>query len=164
MKLYLFSGSGIGAGKSTTAKRLTQEVWSLASGMREDLTRRYPTYNWYNKSQEYKDTTIIEEYGDGRRTMRDVLIEYGQSRCKNDPAYWAKELVTYLKRRRDMYDGITVFGVDDLRKMCELETIKEAFPGIVVHFHIDTARAKAEAEFENDQLAKVADYVLRWEK
>lgn len=166
MKIFLFSGSGNGSGKSTAAKKLTQSVWSLANGIRDDLTNRYPTYNWFNKSQEYKDTTIIEEYEIGNKTMRQVMIEYGQMRCKNNPTYWADMLVGYLKNRHFIADGVGTIGVDDIRKICELDTIKNAFPGQVTHFHVDTpiGIAKAEPEFENDELLKRAEYVIRWNR
>ena len=166
MRIFLFSGSGNGSGKSTAARKMTQDVWSLANSIRDSLTARYPLYNWYNKSQHYKDNTIIEEYEIGNKSMRQVMIEYGQLRCKDNPTYWADMLVGYLKNRHFIADGTSIIGVDDIRKLCELDTIKNAFPGQVTHYHLTTpiGIAKVEPEFENEELAKVADYHLTWNK
>jgi hypothetical protein len=166
VKIFLFSGSGNGSGKSSAAKLMTQDVWSLANGIRDDLTSRYPRYNWHNKSQVYKDTTIIEEYEIGNKSMRQVMIEYGQLRCKNNPTYWADLLVSYLKNRHFIADGTSIIGVDDIRKVCELETIRAAFPNSTTHFHLTTpiGIAKVEPEFENEQLALLADYRMTWSK
>jgi hypothetical protein len=164
MKIFIFSGSGIGAGKTKAAKTMTQDVWSFANAIRQDLTYKYPAYNWYNKTQEYKDHTIVEEYSKRNATVRQVMLEEGQRACNGDPAYWAKRMVEYLKGRYFIADGVSILGIDDCRKMCELETIRAAFPGQVTHFHIDNPWATVEPEFENEQLAQVADYVLSWEK
>ena len=164
MKIFLFSGSGNGSGKSTAAKKLTQDVWSLANAIRDELTYKYPAYNWFNKSSAYKNTTNIEEYGNGKMTMREVMVEYGQQPCKTNPTFWADKLVSYLSNRHFIADGVGVIGVDDIRKVCELETIRRAFPNQVTHFHISSASALHEPEFQNDELETMADYVLRWEK
>lgn len=164
MKIFLFSGSGNGSGKSTCAKKLTQDVWSLANAIRDELTYKYPNYNFYNKSQEYKNTTIIEEYGNGRMTMREVMVAHGQLPCKTNPTFWADKLVSYLQARHFIADGVGIIGVDDIRKLCELEAVKRAFPTQVTHFHLLTPTAVTEPEFQNDELAKVADYVINWSK
>lgn len=166
MRIFLFSGTGNGSGKSTAARKLTQDVWSFANAIRDDLTYRYPRYNFYNKSSEYKNSTIIEEYENGTKTMRQVMVEYGQLRCKDNPTYWAEVMVSYLKNRHFIADGTSIIGVDDLRKLCELETLKNAFPTQITHFHIDSpdGYATLEPEFENEELAKVAEYRIRWNK
>lgn len=163
MKIYLFSGDGIAAGKTHAAKRMTQEVWSFASAMRQELTQKYPAYNWYNKSQAYKDTVIIEEWPT-KATMRQVLLEYGQIPCKQDPAFWAKKMVDYLKHSEYIMSGINIIGIDDCRKVCEREAIYSAYPKDTVHFHVENPNAMYEPEFENEQLKALADYVIRWRK
>jgi hypothetical protein len=98
--------------------------------------------------------------------MRQVMVEYGQLRCKNNPTYWADLLVSYLKNRHFIADGVSIIGVDDIRKVCELETIRAAFPNSVTHFHLNTSEGsvKMEPEFENEQLARLADYRMTWSK
>lgn len=166
MKIFLFSGSGFGSGKSTACRKLTQDTWSIANAIRDELTYKYPNYNFYNKSQEYKANTIIQEWGEGRSSVRDVMIAYGEAPCKTNPTYWADKLVSYLKNRHFIADGTSIIGVDDVRKLCEVSTIREAFPtpGQVTHFHVISPNGVGtpEPQFENDKLAAIADYTLNW--
>tara|TARA_R110000868_G_scaffold375983_3_gene640693 strand:- start:2210 stop:2704 length:495 start_codon:yes stop_codon:yes gene_type:complete len=164
MKIILFSGTGNNSGKSTAAKLLTQDVWSLAGAIRQELTQKYPAYNWYNKNPDYKEKTIIEEWKDGKYNMRKVLVEYGQIPCKTNPTYWADKLVSYLTNRHFIADGVGIIGVDDVRKLCEVETVRAAFPHTTTHIHLLSDQANLEPEFENEELAKIADYKLIWEK
>lgn len=163
MKIILFSGDGQGAGKTTASKILCQDTISFASAIRQELTYKYPAYNWYNKTQSYKDTTIIKEWP-VKATMRQVLYEYGQVPCKQNPSYWAEKVVDYLKNRHFIADGVSILGIDDCRKMCEKETMLKAFPGKIYHIHVDNPDAVREPEFENEQLRATADYIIRWKK
>lgn len=161
MKLFLVSGSGYGAGKTYLAHKLCRNVWSLAGGMRDELAQMYPGYNWYNLTQEYKATTVIREWGDGRQTMRQVLLEHGQRACERNPKYWAEQLRDRVKRTEDMLalQGISVVAVDDIRKTCELDVLRSAFD--CVHFHVKWEGAGVEpAIFQNDELERLADYVV----
>lgn len=161
MKFFLISGDGIGAGETRLSKLIAHDTWSFANAMRQELTYRYPNYNWYNKTQEYKDRVIVEEWPT-TATVRQVMLEYGQSRCKDDPGYWAHKMVDYLKGRYFIADGVSIIGIDDCRKICEREIIMNAFPGKVTHFHIENDRAIKEPEFENEKLKEVANYIVRW--
>ena len=165
MKIFLFSGSGNGSGKSSAARLLTQDVWSLANAIRSDMQKRYPGYNWFNKSSDYKNATIIPEYGNGKKTMRQVMVEVGQQPCLTNPTYWVDKLIDQLRGLNNIAGNGTV-GIDDIRKVCELKAIRSAFPGAVTHFHVDnlTGTATIEPEFENEQLALLADYRLTWGK
>jgi len=166
MKLIVFSGSGRGAGKSSAAKKFANLTMSIAETMRKDLQERYPNYDWYNKKQDYKDTTIITEYRTGDRTLRDVMIEYGQERCQITPTYWIDRTIARLvKVQSSMGVDTLIMAIDDCRKMCEIEALRKAFPNLI-HVHLDTPAEYAilEPEFENEQLAAIADYRMTWSK
>lgn len=160
MKLILISGDGIGAGKSTLASTLGQRV-SLADQLRHELSRQLPHYDWFNRSQSYKAETFVAER-DGK-SVRQVMIEYGQARCAETVTYWADRLVEYLKDGLEAtgLDSSTTVAVDDVRKVCEVETMKLAFPGSV-HLHITSPRAIHEPEFQNVELAAIADFTVAW--
>jgi len=171
MKLFVVSGDGIGAGKSTFCKRMCDETWSLAGALRQDLRRNFPAYDWFNKDQAYKNTdfrevekleTLLGLNIARRMTIRDVLILYGQVKCSNDPVYWVRELCSVLIPRVQLADGVDIIGIDDLRKVCELEYFKATFPRDLVHFHIISSQAIEEPEFENQKLKQLADYTLAW--
>jgi hypothetical protein len=130
-------------------------VRSLAWALRNELMQVYPNYDWHNKTQDYKDNTVVAEAGG--RTVRDVMIQYGQDRCLEDPLYWAKRLIENIKA-----NPAPVIAVDDLRKGVELSYFKGAFPGQVTHEHLVTPTAIPEPEFENELLRKYADYHLSW--
>lgn len=152
--IYLISGNGQGSGKTTLARKLVGEasVWSIASELRRDLRRLYPSYDWENKTQEYKDnTSIIEQNG---ATVRQVMIDFGQAHCRDDPNYWVKKLVARLAS----VPALSVVAVDDLRKSCELEYFKTFFPQNV-HFHVRHESAIGEPMYDGAALEAVADYV-----
>ncbi len=161
IKIFAISGNGIGAGKSTLAKKLGQEIWSLAGALRDELKHDYPAYDWYNKSQEYKANTRVKE--EGKRTVREVMIERGQVRCAEDALYWVRKLADKLEYVEKMATGLKTVAIDDVRKISEIECLKERFPGQVVHFHLLTSTAVREPMFENDELCEVADYTIRFE-
>jgi hypothetical protein len=161
-KIFAISGSGSGAGKTHASRVLAQDTWTIADGMRRTLQERFPYYNWFNREQAYKNETIIREYGRGKHTMRQVLLEYGQEMCAGDPEYWIRLLGDSLERSSKIADGIGVIGIDDVRKVCEVNHLKARFPN-VTHLHLNTAHAVHEPEFEARSLLDMADYVLTWE-
>lgn len=158
-RIICCSGNGSGAGKTTYAKRTTDQVYSIASALRADLQKKYPNYDWYRTDQDYKDTTTVHELG---MTVRKALTIYGQAAAADDPTIWVDKLIDHLKEAQKVVDGVLTLGVDDIRKMCELDAIKNAFPGKVVHVHILGVGAKEEPEFENQELMEIADYLIEW--
>lgn len=152
MRIFAISGDGIGAGKSTLAAKLSARVWSFATEMREELQRQFPKYDWFNRTQEYKDGTTVTELG---KTVRQVLIEYGQQKCASDALYWARLLAD-----RIALSAPNLVAIDDLRKMCEIHHLRERFGEDVTHIHVVHAFSKPEPEFENDLLADAADYII----
>lgn len=159
MKIIAVSGSGIGAGKTTLARKLSREVWSLAGSMRAELQKIYPDYNWFNKDQDYKANTKIKEYKNGQYSMRGVLLEYGQEKCRVNDTYWVEKLSSTVKNLDRVASGITTIAIDDLRKLCEISYLRENFSD-VIHVHIDFPGAVSEKEFENEALKQCADYVV----
>ncbi len=158
MQILAFSGDGSGAGKTTLATLLAgTHVCSFAGALREELCRIYPNYAWWNKSQDYKDNTVVTEVG---KSVRQVLLEYGQSRVKGDTEYWARQLGDHLEGLRHIVMGATRVAVDDVRKLIEIDYLKKRFPN-VVHFHVCSVRAQAEP-FENAALRARADYTIHW--
>lgn len=162
MKLILISGDGIGAGKSTLAATLGIRV-SLADQLRFELRDQLPGYQWFNRSQSYKAETSVAER-DGK-SVRQVMIEYGQERCATSPTYWADRLVQYLHQGLEAtaLDESSTVAVDDVRKVCEVATLKAAFPG-AVHLHITSPHAVHEPEFQNVELAAIADFTVAWSR
>jgi hypothetical protein len=160
LKILAISGSGIGAGKTTLAKRLCKDVWSLAGAMRAELERIYPGYDWFNKDQAYKANTVIKEYKRGQSSMRQVLIEHGQDRCVESPTYWVETLSNKILSMDAVVVGITTVAIDDIRKVSEIEHLRRKFKD-VTHIHIDFHGSVREAEFENDDLLEISDYVVQ---
>lgn len=155
MVVYLISGSGQGAGKTTLAERLVGgSVYSIAGEMRRQLRQSYSFIDWDNKTQSYKDNTTIESpYG---KTVREVLVNYGQSYSKNNPTYWVDLLIKKLYGEV----GKSVVAIDDIRKMEELEALKKAFPNSF-HFHVDYSGAVLEPLFHSESLKQQADYIVK---
>jgi hypothetical protein len=160
MKIFAISGDGIGAGKSTLAKKLGQEVWSLAGALRQELKNELPNYDWFNKSQEYKEVRVKER---NNRTIRTLLIERGQIRCQEDDLYWVRKIADKLVEHDKFAGAAMTVAIDDIRKVNEIEHLKEKLPGQVIHFHVCTNSAKEEPEFQNDELRQMADYIIVWE-
>lgn len=163
MKLVLISGDGAGAGKTYAARLFGQSTWTLADGIRGELAIRYPNYNWYNRTQEYKNHTHVKEWERGDKTVREVLLKYGQVACAGNPKYWVERLCDKLKNSQEFVQGVTTIAVDDVRKVCELEHFRANFRD-VVHIHVESETAVFEPEFEAEQLKALADYVVRWQK
>jgi len=171
-QIIAISGSGIGAGKTTLAKKLLAESWSLAGALRKSLKRIYPATDWYNKTQEFKSQRFTGDiraiFPDAdvseRLTNRDIMLRYGQMKCTNDDVHWARELVNDLEERLNIADGAHTIAVDDVRKVCEIEYLREAYGERLIHLHVDTDSATAEAEFDNASLRARADYLIKWER
>lgn len=164
MKIIAVSGDGAGAGKTTAAQKFAQEIWSIAGAMRQELQFVYPGYDWNNKSQAYKETTRILEYGDGYEVMRTVLLEYGQQKCaESGPCYWIEKLCDKLQASLYIADGVVTIGIDDVRKVCEIEYLHKKFPGRVLHLHVANPFAVHEPLFDAAALKDRADYVIRWD-
>lgn len=161
--LFLLGDFTVGH-NSTAATKLAQQTWSLAGAMRQELSLQYPAYDWFNKSQAYKSSTIIHEYGDGRQTMRAVLLEYGQQKCWEDACYWIKLLCDRLEGARGIFNGVHTIAIDDIRKVCEIQHLRQHSRCEVLHVHIANPEAVYEAEFQNEELSKLADYVIQWSK
>ena len=161
VKIVAISGSGNGAGKSTLAHLLSNPVWSIAGGIRAELKVELPGYDWDNKTQAYKDKVKVTERDD--KTVRQVMIEHGQKRCKSDPAYWIKKLCNRIETGNVLI-GQQIIAIDDVRKIVEIDYLKARFGAVVTHFHIKSSHAQKEAEFDNDALEQVADYVTEWNK
>ena len=161
VKIFAISGDGIGAGKTTLAKKIGEQQWSLAGALRAELSRLYPNYDWENKSQDYKANTKIIECG--KASMRHVMIRHGQMRCEEDPLYFVRKLADKIESLEKMATGVKTIAIDDLRKVIEIEHLKTRFPGQVVHFHLITSTAVPEPQFQNNELCEVADYTIKFE-
>lgn len=163
MRVIAISGDGAGAGKTYAAKAFTtsngQAVWTMADGIRAELKHEYPTYDWFNRSQTYKNGVVVPEYRPGA-TVRTVLLEWGQTRCVGDPCYWVRDMVDRLKDHGKLL-GTHTIAVDDVRKICELDYLRASFRD-VLHLHVENPDAIYEPEFEAEDLKKRADYVIRW--
>lgn len=155
--ILLISGSGEGAGKTTLARKLTPHVVSLASAVRTELRLRYPEVDWEDRTPAGK-AVFIEKGALAGHTVREVLLRHAEGRRAKAPLYWVDRTVARL---RLMSEGVVqVVAVDDLRRILELETIRNEFPGQVTHLHIEYAGAVAEPHFEAEALARLADYVV----
>ena len=152
MAIIVVSGNGIGAGKSHFARRLdTSYVLSLAAPIRDDLADRYPAYPWYSTKQ-YDKALVCRETN---LTLRQMMVDYGQAKCKEDPCYFPKRLVDKV-----MALPHCNIAVDDLRKMCELVYFREVFGDCLLHFHIVYPNAIPEPLYDADELMVAADYVV----
>lgn len=157
----MISGDGIGAGKTTLARSLGDQVWSLAGALRDELALLYPNYDWHNRTQAYKEKTIVKEAD--YRSVRQVLIEHGQAQCERDPVHYVRQIVDKLKGVSRIASGTSRVAVDDLRKVIELEYFREHLPN-VVHYHIVNPDAIPEKHFQNEELKLRADYLIQWSK
>lgn len=160
MKIIAISGDGMGAGKTFLANKLCPDnKLSLASYLRADLSRMYPNYDWYNKTQSYKDTTMVHETG---KTVREMLMTYGKSRRDLDANYWVNYLlddIYYIYNNSKDRNSI-VISIDDVRFINEIERLRSAFPAAVTHIHVISSKAMPEP-FDNDALRDIADYIIQ---
>lgn len=159
MVVILISGNGIGAGKTTLAKKLGDKTLSMAGALRKELKRLYPNVDWYDKSQEYKARKM--RIGGKLQIVRDVMVKHGQMRCSNDETYWVRQLTDYLKEMDKLVLGTHRVAIDDIRKVIEVTHVRSLFP-VCMHFHVQGPTAIGEPHFENDALEKMADYIIAW--
>lgn len=159
--IILVSGSGIGAGKSTLARKLVGAgaglVVSLGDGIREELSIDYPEIDWYNKSQSHKDTPVQGT----DMTVRDHLIQRGQERCVTSPTHWVDHLFWRLTTS-PIFTNTSTIVVDDLRKVVELKEFRRRTStwNNCLHFHIEYPSAIYEPQYDGEQLRELADYVV----
>lgn len=163
LKLLAISGDGIGAGKTYAAAVLAQYTVTLADGIRAELKQKFPQYDWYNRTQAYKANTLVPEYGEDF-SVRRVLYHYGQQVCINDPTYWVKDAANAVENLVLCENGLETVALDDIRKVCEIQYLRERFPNSVTHLHVVNRRALYEVEFENEQLRDIADYRIDWSR
>lgn len=166
MSFILISGDGEGAGKTTFARRLESiysSTMSLADGIRRELRSLYPDIRWFNKSQEYKSNTYLNG-----KSVRQHLIDVGQSRREDDPDYWCKKLYEFavecnLAINLDIDEASEkyIVIVDDVRFKNEVSYLRE-HAGEVIHYHITNPNAKTEPIYDNNELKQMADYVVQW--
>ena len=164
VRIIAISGDGSAAGKTFAASVFAQATFSIASGIRCELQRLYPGYQWSNREQSYKNTTLVKEYGGGRHTVRGVLLEYGQSKCRTDPCHWVSLLGDQIAHSLQIASGIRTLAIDDIRKTCELDHLRQRFPDLLVHLHVASPTAVHEPEFDAETLKAKADYVVAWHK
>lgn len=161
MKILAISGDGMGAGKTFLANKLVSPStrYSLASYLRADLSRMYPSYDWYNRTQDYKDYTMVHETG---KTVREMLMTYGASRRDIDPDYWVKYLLDdlYMLYNNTIDKNGLIVTIDDIRFINEIEKLRSAFASAVTHFHVISSKAKSEP-FDNSALRDIADYIIQ---
>jgi len=160
LKVIAISGSGIGAGKSTLASQVGDEVWSLAGALRSELIAMYPTYPWMSKKQSDKESIRITERDN--KNMRTVMIEHGQLRCKEDPDYWAKILGARFNGLKSIASGTRTIAIDDIRKVNEVLLLRQSMGPHFIHIHVIGPNSIPEKEFQNDELAELADYKMTW--
>lgn len=154
MRLFVVSADESGLGKTTLASSLVGEhnVLSLAGYVRKELQDKYPGYEWYNKSQNYKDRTVVLEHPK-YFTVRECLVEHGEARHLTDSLKWVRKAVDYLQNLERMPNTSSV-AIDDLRFPEELSALREAFPDLV-HFHI-----VEEGNVQASPFDDVADYLV----
>jgi hypothetical protein len=160
MIIVAISGDGMGAGKTYLANKICPEHrLSLASYLRADLSRMYPNYDWYNKTQAYKDNTLVHETG---KTIREMLMTYGKTRRDVDANYWINYLldgIYYIYNNAKERNNI-IISIDDIRFVNEIERLRSSFPSSIVHMHVISSKAKSEP-FDNEALRDMADYIIQ---
>lgn len=150
----LISGSGIGAGKTTLARKFPgASVMSLAGALRDDLAELHPDVNWHDRSQEYKNSRPESL---GGLSVREKLVQFGQERCFLEKTYWPRRLMERMSW--GAWPSHT-FVVDDLRKTVELDYFRQQGKS-VLHLHIHHETAIPEPQYDSDALFDVADYVI----
>lgn len=156
MRIILISATGLSAGKTTLARKFTDVVISLADEIRRELSEEYPHVNFYGKTQEQKNVRVLQT----SKTVREMLIERGQARRAENEDHWVNLAISRVKEIVDHHLNATI-AVDDLRFLNELHRFQAVFGSSIVHMHIDEASAIEELQYQNKELAAVADYVIR---
>lgn len=161
MRIIAISGDGQGAGKTFLSTKLAPEETrlSLATYLRLDLAEQYPKYDWYNKTQAYKDNTLVHETG---KTVREMLMTYGASKRAIDYDYWVNYLLDgiYFIYNNTPERNKLVITIDDIRFLNEIEKLRSSFGTSVTHIHVISSKAKSEP-YDNDTLRDLADYIIQ---
>lgn len=161
--IYLISGNGRGAGKTTLARKLAADgcIFSHAHELRVQLKAEYPGLPWFSTDQFAKDTPRHEL---GGKSMRDLLVSWGQDAClRNTVDYWARILAGKIEAQYGeiYYPPHHNVAVDDLRKTVELELIRDKLSRYgILHLHIKAWSAIPEPEYDGPELEGLADYVI----
>lgn len=147
--IWIVSGDGNGAGKTTRARELAPVVFSFADAVRAECRRRYPDsqVNWFDKTAAGKVQLVAPG-----KTVRDCLIEVGQSLSAEDPLIWARAMEVNIRNCPN-----EVCAIDDLRKEVELDYIRKVFSHRLIHEHIIWKDAVVEPEFDNERLRILAN-------
>lgn len=163
MNLLLISGDGIGAGKTTLARRMVGQsnVIGLAGALRDELFQLYPNTSWWDKSQEGKNKLVQGKGQYEGMTVRASLIHHGQHQCTTlGLDYWAQRLKESIIDMRENESEQTILAIDDVRKVVELEVLRNIPHVETTHIHVRWAGAIYEPEFENAELSLRADYII----
>ena len=156
--IILISGSGIGAGKTTLAKILRDKhngfILSFAYIAKEHLAAQFKNELFLSPRQEDKNILI-----DGV-SVRQHIINYCVEKKKNDPAFFARNMVQLIHESTSKY---TTIIIDDMRYAVELHAIKKHFDYQGVrHIHVDNFLATPEPETDEKLLRNQADMIYRW--
>lgn len=160
MRIIAISGSGNQAGKTTFADKFMGPGvlrMSFADGVRVAARKLYPDYNWFSKDAAFKRRIIAGTKG---LTARDILIEIGVGERLRDPDVWARDVVRRIEESDRLASGVTTVVIDDLRYINELEALAKA--GRLIHFHVVAEGSCEEPQYDNEALARWADYVTVW--
>lgn len=164
MKLIMISGDGQGAGKTFLARKLTDnqtQIFSIVNVIRQELQKKYPQYDWFNKEPDYKRMTMVAGTG---KSILQHLDALGRGKKADDPLYWSKKIIEILKYARDFEKHDTIV-IDDIRFIDEYEHVKGALKSEnILHIHVANSKAKPEPHYENDKLRLLADYVIMSQK
>ncbi|HEX7324344.1 MAG TPA: hypothetical protein VF292_03180 [Rhodanobacteraceae bacterium] len=158
------------AGKDTVAAGLVERYGFVRIGFADALRREVEEIYGLTATDAEKDAPMP----DGR-SYRDVLIEHGMRRRKEDPDYWVKQASATL-RARPVFDRGVVFS--DCRFPNELRWVQSHLgvlvwvqrDGVVSNGHITERDWSAECSFtlHNDMAvpsvlaARVMDRTTRW--
>lgn len=164
MKLILISGDGQGAGKTFLARKLTDnqsQIFSIVNIIRQELQKKFPRYDWFNKEPDYKRLTVVNGTG---RSILQHLDELGRGRKRTEPLFWSQKMIEILKYARDFEQHDTVV-LDDIRFVDEYQHIKtELSSENILHIHVANSKAKPEPHYENEKLRLQADYIIMSQK
>lgn len=160
-RVLIISADGLGAGKTTLAARLGGAKFSFADSIRHEMREVMPDVNWFDKSQAGKLAVVR---GTGGKTVRDLLIQVGQERRAENPNYWVEKTAYLIQKFLADWDSrhVPPVVVDDLRFLNELAYFRDIFGDDLTHIHVSSPGATPEPQYQNVELAAVADYTVTW--